>query len=401
MLDPNDKKLRLAQLRRIGLAAALAALAVGGCGIFIRDRSQAELAHWTKDQAIPSVTLVSPQRGVEGQELTLPAEIQAYYEAPIHARVGGFLKMWYQDIGAHVKAGQLLAEIDTPDLDQQLIQAKADLASAQANAALANLTAKRWKASIVAEAVSQQTIDEKVGDAEARRAQAAAAAANVQRLNVLEGFKRIIAPFDGIVTARKTDIGALINANGESGPELFSVADTSRMRVYVRVPQAMLAALTAGMQAVLKLPQFPDRTFMAVLDTTSNAVDRDSRTTLAEFLADNRDGKLWPGTYAEAHLQLAKNPSIMHLPTSALLFRQEGLSVATLDSHDKVLLKPILVGRDLGTEVEVLSGVGIADRVIDSPPDSIVDGDPVRLDDARLSQRESASTGTPPKGPRA
>jgi RND family efflux transporter MFP subunit len=297
----------------------------------------------------------------------LPAEIQANYEAPIHARVSGFLKMWYQDIGAHVKAGQLLAEIDTPDLDQQLVQAKADLASAQANAALADLTAKRWQSSSIANAVSQQTIDEKVGDADAR----------------LENFKRVIAPFDGIVTARKTDIGALITANGDAGPELFSVADLRKIRVYVQVPQAFSAVLTRGMTAVLKLPQFPDQTFVAKLDTTSNSVERSSRTVLAEFLADNPDGKLWPGTYAQAHLQLPADPSILHLPTSALLFRQEGLSVAVLGKDNKVELKPIALGRDLGTSVEVVSGLGETDRVIDDPPDSIAQGDKVEVEGAR------------------
>ena len=380
-----------ARLRRIGLGALLAAIVVAASGILVRTRSQSQLRQWTQEQAHPNVVIVSPQRGVEGQELVLPAEIQANYEAPIHARVSGFLKMWYQDIGARVKAGELLAEIDTPDLDQQLLQAKADLAFAQANAALAELTAKRWQASIVANAVSQQTIDEKAGDATARRAQAAAAAANVQRLNVLENFKRIVAPFDGIVTARKTDIGALINASGESGPELFSVADVHKMRVYVRVPQAQLDALKPGMEAILKLPQFPDRTFKAKLDTTSNAIDRASRTVLAEFLADNLDGKLWPGTYAEAHLQLPENPSILHLPTSALLFRQEGLSVATLGKDDKVVVKAITVGRDLGTEVEVLSGVEPTDRIIDNPSDSLTDGDAVNVENARLSRRPPQS----------
>jgi len=312
----------------------------------------------------------------------LPGQVEANYEAPIHARVSGYLKMWYEDIGAHVKAGQLLAEIDTPDLDQQLLQAKASLASAKADAELAELTAKRWKASIVANAVSQQTIDEKVGDATARQAQADAAAANVQRLNVLESFKRVVAPFDGIVTARKTDIGALINASGESGPELFSVADLHKIRVYVRVPQAFSSMLTPGMTAVLKLPQFPDQPFEAKLDTTSNAIDHDSRTVLAEFLMDNPNGKLWPGTYAETHLQLPANPTMLHVPTSALLFRQDGMMVAAVGKGDKVELRSVTLGRDLGTQVEVLSGVAAADRIIDIPPDSIATGDKVRVQTA-------------------
>jgi RND family efflux transporter MFP subunit len=379
MLEQQQRKPPASKLRRFGLNVLVVAMVIAALGIFNRSRSETQLAHWTQERAIPEVALVSPERGVMGQEIVLPGQIEANYEAPIHARVSGYLKMWYQDIGAHVKSGQLLAEIDTPDLDQQLAQAKASLASARADAELAELTAKRWQASIVANAVSQQTIDEKVGDAAARRAQADAAAANVQRLNVLESFKRVVAPFDGIVTARKTDIGALINANGESGPELFSVADLHKIRVYVRVPQAFSSVLTPGMQAILHLPQFPDRSFEARLDTTSNAIDHDSRTVLAEFLADNSDGKLWPGTYAETHLQLPPNPSVLHLPTSALIFRQDGLRVATLGKNNKVELKPIALGRDLGTEVEILSGVSADDRIIDSPPDSLANGDTVRV----------------------
>jgi RND family efflux transporter MFP subunit len=382
MLDQQPKITLAGRLRHYGWTALAIALVIAVMGIFNRSRSETQLTHWTREQAIPEVAVVTPQRGVGSQELVLPGQVEANYEAPIHARVSGYIKMWYEDIGAHVKTGQLLAEIDTPDLDQQLLQAKASLASAKADAELAELTAKRWKASIVANAVSQQTIDEKVGDATARQAQADAAAANVQRLNVLESFKRVVAPFDGIVTARKTDIGALINANGESGPELFSVADLHKIRVYVRVPQAFSSMLTPGMTAVLKLPQFPDQPFEAKLDTTSNAIDHDSRTVLAEYLMDNPNGKLWPGTYAETHLQLPANPTILHLPTSALLFRQDGMMVAAVGKDDKVELRSVTLGRDLGTQVEVLSGVGATDRIIDIPPDSIATGDKVRLQTA-------------------
>jgi RND family efflux transporter MFP subunit len=382
MLDQQPQITLAGRLRHYGWTALVIAVVIALMGIFNRSRSETQLTQWTREQAIPEVVVVTPQRGVGNQELVLPGQVEANYEAPIHARVSGYIKMWYEDIGAHVKAGQLLAEIDTPDLDQQLLQAKASLASAKADAELAQLTAKRWKASIVANAVSQQTIDEKVGDATAREAQADAAAANVQRLNVLESFKRVVAPFDGIVTARKTDIGALINANGESGPELFSVADLHKIRVYVRVPQAFSSMLTPGMTAVLKLPQFPDQPFEAKLDTTSNAIDHDSRTVLAEFLMDNPNGKLWPGTYAETHLQLPANPTMLHVPTSALLFRQDGMMVAAVGKGDKVELRSVTLGRDLGTQVEVLSGVGATDRIIDIPPDSIATGDKVRLQTA-------------------
>jgi RND family efflux transporter MFP subunit len=368
------------RVKLVALCALAVAVAIAAIGIVRRESTQADIKQWTADQAIPSVKLVKPQKGVTNQELILPADIQAFYEAPIYARVSGYVKMWYQDIGAHVKAGQLLAEIDTPDLDQQLAQAKADLGTAKANEALAVLTAKRWQALMTSNSVSQQSTDEKMGDAEARKAQVAAADANVQRLNALEGFKRIVAPFDGIVTARRTDVGALIDVGSGSGPELFAVADTHQMRVYVRVPQALSAGLKVGMKAKLKLPQYPDKLFTARLDTTSNSVTSDSRTVLVEFLADNADGTLWSGTFAEAHIDLPSDPNALSLPTSALLFRQNGLEVATLDGNDKVALKSIVPGRDLGTRIEVKSGIDPDDRVVDSPPDSLADGDQVRVD---------------------
>jgi RND family efflux transporter MFP subunit len=389
----TPKSHRHGKLRLLGLCALLAALLIAGFGIFSRHNSDVMLTHWTQDQAVPSVAVISPQLGVGSQELVLPGEVEANYQAPIYARVSGYVKMWYQDIGAHVKAGQLLAEIDTPDLDQQLMQAKADLSAAEANATLADLTAKRWKALLVSNSVSQQTTDEKVGNAAAMKAQAAAANANVQRLNALEAFKRIVAPFDGIVTARKTDIGALITAGGGTGPELFSVADLHQMRIYVRVPQALSAVLKPGMTTELKLPQYPDAPFTAKLATTSNAVNPDSRTVLAEFIEDNADGKLWPGTFAEAHLQLPASPTVLHLPTSALLFREHGLEVALVGADDKVILQPITVGRDLGTQVEVTSGITEQDRVIDDPSDSIATGDVVKV------EGKSAIPGAPAAAP--
>ncbi len=374
------------RLRIIGLVALVLAVLIAAFGILSRYHSDSSLKDWTEAQAIPSVSLVSPERGVGAQELVLPANIDANYEASIYARVSGYVKMWYQDIGAHVKAGQVLADIDTPDLDQQLMQAKADLAMAKSNQVLATLTAKRWKALLVSNSVSQQATDEKVGDADAKQAQVAAAQANVDRLNALESFKHLVAPFDGIVTARKTDIGALITAGGGTGPELFSVVDLHQMRIYVRVPQALSAVLKKGMLTTLKLPQYPDQPFTAKLDTTSNAVNQDSRTVLAEFIADNKDGKLWPGTYAEAHIQLPASPDILHLPTSALLFRQHGLEVATVSPDNKVTLKPVTLGRDLGTQVEVASGVSTEDKIIDNPPDSIADGDTVKVEASQPAQ---------------
>ncbi|HVJ55653.1 MAG TPA: efflux RND transporter periplasmic adaptor subunit [Aliidongia sp.] len=379
--DPSERKTRRKR-GKLGLALGVvlaAAALLAASGVLSRQRSEAKLAQWTKAQALPTVDVVTPQRGTKDQELVLPADIEAFYEAPIYARVSGYLKDWRQDIGAHVKAGQLLAEIDAPELDQQLIQAKHDLASVDADSALAALTSKRWQALLSSDAVSRQTADEKAGQATAKKALVEAAQANVDRLEALEGFKKITAPFDGVVTARQTDIGALINAGSGSGVELFKVADTHQMRVYVRVPQADSDQLIPGMVVKLHLPQYPNEVFDAKLSTTSNAVAKESRTVLVELIADNKDGKLWPGTFAEAHFELPPDPNAFRLPTSALLFRQHGLEVATIGAGDKIALKPITIGRDLGTEVEVRTGLTPEDEVVDSPSDSLADGDRVQL----------------------
>ncbi len=382
---------------RLGLLAAAAlclATAVAVLGIMSREQSKAALQTWTDAAAVPTVAVVSPGHGEAPQELVLPGDVEAFYQAPIYARVSGYVKMWYEDIGAHVAAGQLLAEIDAPDLDQQLAQAKGNLAIAKAGESLADLTAKRWQALRVTDSVSQQTVDEKAGDAAAKHAAVVAAEADVQRLNALESFKRIISPFDGVVTARKTDVGALINAGSGSGPELFSVADMHAMRIYVHVPQAYAPQLKIGMAATLRLPQQTAKTYTAKLVTTSASVAQDSRTVLVELQADNTDGALLPGTFAEVHFQLAEPPGVLRLPTSSLLFREHGLEVATVGPGDKVALKPIEVGRDLGTEVEIASGILPSDRVIDSPSDSIAAGEVVKVAAPEIADATKAAAGS-------
>jgi RND family efflux transporter MFP subunit len=376
------------RLGLIGITLVVIAVAIAANGIIGRTSSKATLAHWTAEQAIPSVKVIKPIAGTGNQELVLPGNIEAFYEAPIYARVSGYVKMWYQDIGAKVKAGQLLAEIDTPDLDQQLAQAKADLGTAQATASLAEIGARRWQALQNSDSVSQQAVDEHTGDAAAKKANVAAAQANVQRLLAMENFKRITAPFDGVVTARKTDIGALINAGSGSGagPELFSVADIHQMRVYVKVPQAQAAMLKSGMTAKLKLPQYPDRLFDATLTASANAVAKDSRSMLVELLADNPNGMLWSGTFAEVHLELPANPDILHVPTGAVLFRQNGAEVAIVGPDGKIALKPVELGRDLGTTVEIRSGIAASDLVVDGPSDSIDNGDQVKIADTAVAQ---------------
>jgi RND family efflux transporter MFP subunit len=378
MTVPVGKQQSIRRLKKIGIIAGVIALVVAVVGIGSRILNEASLADKTDAEAVPTVSLVSPKKGTTDQTLTLPGDIQAYFEAPIYARVSGYLKGWEQDIGAHVKAGQLLAEIDAPDLDQQLNQAKADLAAAQSNEDLAEMTSKRWQVLVKKDAVSQQDADEKSGDAQSKKAAVVAAQANVQRLMALEAFKRIVAPFDGVVTARETDVGALINAGSGTGPELFRVADVHEMRIYVRVPQALSGNLVAGQTAELHLPQRPDRTFQATVATTSHAINQASRTLLVELHAANPDGDLQPGTYTEVHFKLPDSPDTLRLPTSALLFREDGLKVATVGPDDKVTLKPVTIGRDLGTEVEIASGLTATDRIINSPSDSISEGDVVK-----------------------
>jgi RND family efflux transporter MFP subunit len=379
MPAPAGKERSIRRLRRTGIIVLIVAVAIVALGIGTRMIGEASLARRTDAEAIPSVVLVEPKQGMADQTLSLPGDIQAYFEAPIYARVSGYLKSWQEDIGAHVTQGQLLAEIDTPDLDQQLNQAKADLAQAQSNARLAALTSKRWQVLVKKDAVSQQDADEKSGDAQAKQAAVVAAQANVQRLMALEGFKRIVAPFNGVVTARETDVGALIVAGGGSGPELFRVADIHRMRIYVRVPQALSENLVVGQTADLHLPQNPNRAIPATVVTSSHAINAASRTLLVELQADNADGTLQPGTFAEVHFKLPPNPGALRLPTSALLFREDGLKVATLAANDTVVLKPVTIGRDLGTEVEIVSGLAATDRVINSPSDSVTEGETVRV----------------------
>jgi RND family efflux transporter MFP subunit len=383
------KQQSVRRLRKVGIVAGIAAIAVAALGVGSRMMDESSLAKTTKAEAMPTVSIVLPKRGTKDQTLTLPGDIQAYFEAPIYARVGGYLKGWDQDIGAHVKAGQLLGEIDTPDLDQQLNQAKADLAVAQSGESLADVTSKRWQSLVKKDAVSEQDADEKASDAEAKRAAVAAAQANVQRLMALEDFKRIVAPFDGVVTARETDIGALINAGSGTGPELFRVADVHKMRIYVRVPQALSGDLVTGQTAELDLPQRPNHPFQATIVTTSHAISQSSRTLLVELQANNPDGALQPGTYAEVHFNLPDSPDTLRLPTSALLFREDGLRVATVGPDNRIALKPVSIGRDLGTEVEIASGITPGDRVVNSPSDSIAQGDMVRpADDEKVAEAQ-------------
>jgi RND family efflux transporter MFP subunit len=378
--------------RRLGLIGGIVliiAVATVIWGIYSRQQSEAALSEWTGRQAIPTVAVAQPSHSTLAQKLVLPGDVQAFYEAPIYARVSGYLASWSQDIGAHVRRGQTLGVIDTPDLDQEMAQAQADLATAQARQNFADLTAKRWHALLASKSVSQQSADEKQGNALAVRAEVNAQRAHVDRLRALQNFKRLAAPFDGIVTARNTDIGALINAGSNAAAPLFKVADMHEMRVYVRVPQSYAAELKPGLNATLTEPQYPGRIFNAKLETTSVSVALQSRTVLVELLAANPDGKLWPGTFAEVTFDLPGDAPVLRVPASALIFRNQGAQLATVGSDNRVALKDVTIGKNLGTEIEIESGITQADRIITSPLDSIENGEQVVV--ASASQQVEAA----------
>ena len=362
-------------------------IAVGG--ILIRSHDESALARQTDTESIPSVDVIRPRHNAPHATLRLPGDVQAWFEAPIYAQVSGYLRMWYKDIGAPVKAGDLLAVIDAPEIDQQLHEARAREAVAVANEKLAQVTAERWKHLLPTQAVSQQSVDQAVSDAAAKHAAVVAAQADVERLQALQAFERLVAPFDGVVTVRRTDVGALIKANGTSGPELFAVADIHAMRVYVRVPQSYAAQVHVGMKAALHLPDFPGRAFPARVITMAHQVAEQSRTMLVELEAPNPAGLLSPGSYASVDFDLQPNKQALILPTSSLIFQEHGMQVATLERHDTVALKQITIGRNFGTEVEVLSGIAPTDEIIDNPPDSISPGETVRV---------AARHGAPPNG---
>jgi RND family efflux transporter MFP subunit len=363
----------------VGLAALVAAGAIAANGLISRARSKQVLAMWTNAQAVPTVALAALAHGAADQRLILPGNIQPYNKAMIYARVSGYLKSWQQDIGAHVTAGQVLASIDTPDLDQQLAQAKGTLASAKANYDIAALTASRYDTLVKRQAISQQSADQSAADAAAKKAVMNADEANVRQLEAMQAFKQILAPFDGIVTLRNTDIGALINAGSTAGQELFEISDLHRVRIYVQVPQAFSAALRPGLKATFEMPQYPGEKFDAAVVTTSNAMDANSRSMLVELQADNADGKLLANTYCQVAFQIPGDPNMVRLPATALMLANRGAQVALLGDDNKVVLKPIQLGRDLGDSVEVTAGLALQDRVIDSPPETLQSGDVVQL----------------------
>lgn len=365
---------------RIGsIVALVVAGAVVVTGIATRASSNEKLKQWTTEQALPSVSVILPSASGEVSSIDLPARFEAYSKAPIYARTNGYLKRWYADIGTRVKAGQVLADIETPDLDQKLLQAQADLATARANEALAKTTAERWVSLLDSGAVSPQEVDEKKGDHEAKQAMTKAAQANVDRLIATRGFAHIAAPFAGTVTARNTDTGALITEGGNNGPALFEVSDTRKLRLYVNVPQNYVGSIKSGTTADITVPEQPGKTYAATVESTSRAVDAASGAMLVQLIVDNKDAALLPGGYANVNLRLPKTVASLAIPSSALIFDKTGLRVATVDAENKARLKTVTLARDLGKTVELSSGIAGTDRVIENPPDGVADGQAVHV----------------------
>jgi len=374
----------------IAVVALLIVAAVVIAGVLPRLKARAALKTATYENAIPTVQVIRPKMGAPEAEIVLPGNIQAFNDSPIYARTDGYLKKWYVDIGARVKAGQLLAEIETPEVDQQLDQARADLNTAQANMQLSQITAERYQGLAQSDSVSKQDVDNATSDYAAKKAMVASAQYNVRRLEELQSFEKIYAPFDGVITARNTDIGHLINSGaGTPATELFHIAAVQTLRVYVNVPQQYSASAKPGLKADLTLQEFPGKRFPGTLVRTADAIDQASRTLLVEVDVNNRTGELLPGAYAEVHLQVPSGSPTYILPVSALIFRSAGLQVGTLRNGDKAELVNITLGRDMGNEVEVVSGLNAGDQVIVSPPDSLISGETVRV-----AQPNSSSGGT-------
>jgi len=367
-----------ASLRIAGLVVAIIAIGIAVAGILVRVSHANDLQKDVDSQYV-TVKVVNPLLGPSEQELILPGNVRADLDAPIYARVTGYLKAWHTDIGTHVKKGQILAEVETPELDQQILRAKADLATAESKWEIAEVTAKRWQNLLVTDSVSHQEGDEKVASAKAKHDELNATRANLESLLASQSFQRIVAPFDGVVTERNTDIGKLISPGSSNGQALFRVVDNRRLRIYMEAPQNYAYLIKPKSTVDIYFPELPDQHFVATVLSTSNAIRESSRTSTIELLMENKNGKLFSGSYAEVHFKLPTNSKVFRLPVSTLLFRKDGLEVATVGSNNQVILKPITIARDLGRNVEVANGLGSADRVIDSPSDSIKQGDVVRI----------------------
>jgi RND family efflux transporter MFP subunit len=378
--------------RRLGLAVLAAAVAAGAIvvsGIRTRESASARLSEWTENRAVPVVAVAPPDSKAKRATIELPGRLEAYAQAQLYARVSGYIKDWKAEMGARVAAGEVLAEIDAPDLDQQIMQARADLSSAQANMALSVANLARGQSLISSGAVSKLDLEQRTADASNKAGIVKSMQANLARLLALETYKRIVAPFDGIVTARATDVGALINAGAGGGPALFVVSDTKRLRAYVNVPQNYVPAIKIGATARIMVPEYPNRSFPAVVEASAQSVEAASGTTRMQLVVDNAAGELMTGAFANVSLDLANPEIALNVPASALIFDQDGLKVATVDQQNRVVLKTVTIARDMGRTVEIGSGITAEDRIIESPQDGIASGDEVRI--ANSPQRGGAA----------
>jgi RND family efflux transporter MFP subunit len=396
--DRTEPVVTRRSLRWAAIGGAAVVVVVVVQGLTTRRIADARLSEWTETQAVPMVSVATPDLRGKSTTIELPGRLEAYSQAQMFARVSGYIKDWKVDIGAPVKAGQLLAEIDAPDLDQQIMQAQADVTSAQANATLAKAMLERGQSLIESGAVSKQTLEQRAADAENRQGLVKSAQANLDRLRVLEKYKRITAPFDGLVTARATDIGALINAGASGGPALFVISDTKRLRAYVNVPQNVVPSIKVGTQAQLTVPEYPGRDFAATVEASAQSVDAASGTTRMLLVIDNASGALMTGAFANVRLQLAGPDKAINVPATALIFDQEGLHVATVGADSRIVLKTVTISRDLGREIEIGSGLKADDRVVANPPDGIASGDLVHVAGAPAGGIAGAE---PPRRPRA
>lgn len=373
------------------LLAIVAVIVIAG--VVPRFKARAALKTETRELAIPTVAVTQPKLGDPRTEIVLPGNMQAFTDSPIYARTNGYLKAWYHDIGSRVKQGDLLAVIESPEVDQQLYQARADLNTAQANYALARTTAERYENLLKSGSVAKQDVDNAVGDFQAKTAAVASAEANVKRLEELQSFEKVYAPFDGVITARNTDVGHLINSGaGSPATELFHISSIRKLRVYVNVPQQYSASARPGLPATVTLPEFPGRRFNGTLVRTSESIDAASRTLLVEVDVDNPAAELLPGAYGEVHFQIPNATRALILPVSSLIFRSQGLQVGTVE-NGRAVLKNITLGRDFGNEVEVIAGLNSTDEVIVSPPDSLVTGELVRIVSSSGENGQSAGAG--------
>jgi RND family efflux transporter MFP subunit len=392
--QPQPRKSRLFGMLFVGV---IVLVILGAFTLFQRRSQYQALAKETETLAVPTVAVIHPTTEPSEEGLVLPGSMQAYVESPIYARTNGYLKKWYRDIGSRVRAGELLADIDTPEVDQQLAQAKADLDTSKANLSLSKITANRFEDLIKSESVSKQEVDNAAGDLAAKQATVTSAEANVHRLAELESFKHIYAPFSGVITRRNVDLGTLVNAgNGGSTQLLFSLAQTDPIRVYVNVPESAAPSIRPGLPANIELTQYPGRKFQGKVVRTAEAIDPATRTLLTEVDVPNKTGELLPGGYAQVHLGVQISGERLQVPVNALLFRSEGLRAVVVDENHKLHLQPLTIGRDYGVTLEVLQGLRASDWLVLNPADSLEEGQQVNVKEANLKSAAPASPSAAP-----